>query len=161
MMSAIKPKDSGREVMAMKTLGAKKVGRITVEVEVANYSDVDAARQGKLEKQKVRRQTIQGVVDSGATKFVLPKAVVEALGLPITGKIRVAYADGRTAMRPTATGASVTLQGRDGLFTAIVEPKRKNALIGAIVLEDLDFLVDCAHQKLIPRDPRGPIAEIE
>jgi len=35
------------------------------------------------------------------------------------------------------------------------------ALLGAIVLEDLDLLVDCSTQKLVPRDPRGALYEIE
>jgi hypothetical protein len=38
---------------------------------------------------------------------------------------------------------------------------RKTALIGAIVLEQLDLLVDCTHQRLVPRDPRYQIVEIE
>jgi hypothetical protein len=53
------------------------------------------------------------------------------------------------------------LQGRDGIFTAVVEPKRDTALIGAIVLEDLDFLVDCQKQRLVPRDPDFVVSEIE
>ncbi len=43
----------------------------------------------------------------------------------------------------------------------ISEPKRETALIGAIVLEDLDLLLDCVGQRVIPRDPRGAIYEIE
>jgi hypothetical protein len=39
--------------------------------------------------------------------------------------------------------------------TAIIEPKRETALIGAIVLEYLDLLVDCTAQKVVPRDPSG------
>jgi len=35
------------------------------------------------------------------------------------------------------------------------------ALIGAIVLEDLDLLVDCQNQRVVPRDPSGAIYEIE
>jgi hypothetical protein len=53
------------------------------------------------------------------------------------------------------------LLGRDSVFTAIVEPNRRKALIGAIVLEDLDFLVDCTQQRLVPRDPRFIVSEIE
>jgi hypothetical protein len=41
------------------------------------------------------------------------------------------------------------------------KPNRATALTGAIVLEDFDLLVDCQHQRLIPRDPTGPIFEIE
>jgi hypothetical protein len=51
--------------------------------------------------------------------------------------------------------------GRHGVFTAVVEPKRESALIGAIVLEDLDFVVDCTTQRLVPRDPRYVVSEIE
>lgn len=53
------------------------------------------------------------------------------------------------------------LFGRHGTFKAIVEPKREDVLIGAIVLEDLDLLVDCRTQTLQPRDPKGIITEIE
>jgi hypothetical protein len=42
-----------------------------------------------------------------------------------------------------------------------VEPGRESALIGMIVLEDLDFLVDCAGQRLVPRDPNQIISEVE
>jgi len=145
----------------MRSRGANAVGRIAVEFEVANYGDVDMARRGLLPADQVRRQTIRGVVDSGAARFVLPRAVVQQLGLPITGKVQVRYADGRRATRPTAQGAHVTILGRDSTFTAVVEPKRDTALIGAIVLEDLDLLVDCQKQRVVPRDPRGAIYEIE
>jgi hypothetical protein len=37
----------------------------------------------------------------------------------------------------------------------------ETALIGAIVLEDLDLLVDCTKQKLYPRDPDFVVSEIE
>jgi hypothetical protein len=47
------------------------------------------------------------------------------------------------------------------VFDAIVEPKRKTALIGAIVLETLNFVVDCVTQKLVPRDPKQIVSELE
>ncbi|HKI20275.1 MAG TPA: hypothetical protein VKA15_20465 [Isosphaeraceae bacterium] len=47
------------------------------------------------------------------------------------------------------------------VFTAVVEPARTAALIGAIVLEELDFVPDCARQALLPRDPSGLFAEID
>ena len=51
--------------------------------------------------------------------------------------------------------------GRGFNFHAIVEPNRNTALIGAVVLEVLDFVVDCVAQELHPRDPNGIVAEIE
>jgi hypothetical protein len=64
-------------------------------------------------------------------------------------------------VRDAVKGVYVKLLGRDGVFTAVVEPKRRSALIGAIVLEDLDFVVDCTSQKLVPRDPRFVVSELE
>jgi predicted aspartyl protease len=105
--------------------------------------------------------TIEGIVDSGAAMLVLPQTVVKHLGLPLGNTIKVRFADGRQAPRREAKGAFVKLLGRDDTFTAIIEPKRKTALIGAIVLEALDLLVDCQRQRVVPRDPRGAIYEIE
>ena len=114
-----------------------------------------------MREDQVRKQTVPGVVDSGASKLVLPQALVKQLGLPLGDKINVRYADGRKAQRREAEGVYLELLGRHGTFTAIVEPNRETALIGAIVLEDFDLLVDCLKQRLIPRDPSGPIFEIE
>jgi predicted aspartyl protease len=141
--------------------GAKSVGRFSVQFEVANNEDLVKARVGLLEAEKVRRIVIDGVVDTGASRLVLPGKVVKELGLPLQGQVKVRYANNRTANRETAKGVYVKLLGRDGYFTAVVEPKRKTALIGAIVLEDLDFVVDCTQQGLVPRDPRFVVSEIE
>jgi predicted aspartyl protease len=141
--------------------GVNGVGRFIVEFEIANNDDLVRAKYGDLPPDRVRRRRIPGVVDSGAAKLVLPQVVASALGLPGGGKIKVSYADGRKAQRRQAEGVYVELAGRHGTFTAIVEPRRKTALIGAIVLEDLDLLIDCQHQRLIPRNPDGPLFEIE
>jgi hypothetical protein len=52
------------------------------------------------------------------------------------------------------------IQGRSSVFTAVVEPGRTDALIGAIVLEELDFVPHFTRQVLLPRDRQGLIAEI-
>ncbi len=136
------------------------MGRVTVEFEVANFEDLALAHRGLLPADKVRRQTIKGLADTGATKLVLSSALVKQLGLRLTDTVLVRYADGRTKERREAEGVYVELLGRHGTFSAIVEPQRKDALIGAIVLEDLDLLVDCQNQCLMPRDARGAIFEI-
>jgi predicted aspartyl protease len=145
----------------MRPKGATSVGRFSVEIEVANYGDLALAERGLLPADQVRREVIQGVVDSGATKLVLPEDLVKRLGLPIGHSVTVRYADGRQAKRKGAEGIYVQLLGRHGTFRAVVEPKWKTALIGAIVLEDLDLLVDCVAQQVVPRDPRGETFEIE
>ena len=145
----------------MKTVETKLMGRFKVEVELANNDDVRDASRGLLDPAKVRRATIQAVVDSGATRLVLPGVVAKQLGLTATEKVRVRYADGRSAKRDRVQGVYLKLLGRDSVFSAAVEPKRDTALLGAIVLEDLDFLIDCTNQRLVPRDPKYIVSEIE
>jgi predicted aspartyl protease len=101
------------------------------------------------------------VVDSGATRLVLPQKTVELLGLSRVGTVSVRYADQRRARRTKVRDVWLKLLNRDSTFTAVVEPKRKDALIGAIVLEELDLVVDCVSQTVHPRDPKRIIAEIE
>jgi predicted aspartyl protease len=138
------------------------VSRFSVDVEIANYGDLLRAQEGSLPPAKVRRKRIRGVIDSGAARLVLPENVVEELGLPIKEKkVKVRYADGRKGLRKVATGIWLELLGRDTVFEAIIEPKRETALIGALVLEALDLLVDCTAERLVPRDPKYVFSEIE
>lgn len=145
----------------MRITGANAVGRFSVEFEVANNDDLALVRRGMMRADQVRRQTISGVVDPGAVTLVLPQAVVENLGLPLGKKLKVRYADGRRAQRNLAEAAHVEILGRSDTFSAIVEPKRETALIGAAALQVLDLLVDCKEQRLVPRDPSDPVYEIE
>lgn len=143
----------------LQRLGA--VGKFSVEFEVANYRDMILAREGSLAPEKVRRARIRGVVATGSVVLVLPAAVVKQLGLPKGSRTRVRYADGRTATRDVVDDAYLEILGRHSTFQAIVEPKRQDALIGAIVLEALDLLPDCRGERLVPRDPEMLTTEIE
>jgi predicted aspartyl protease len=145
----------------MRAKGENGMGRFSVEFEVANNRDLTLASVGQLKPKQVRRVRLKGVVDSGATRLVLPGDVVKQLGVPRIDRVRTRYADGRTGQREVVEEVRVSLLGRTRVFDAIVEPKRKTALIGAIVLETLDFVVDCTSQKLVPRDPKQIVSELE
>jgi predicted aspartyl protease len=137
------------------------VGRFSVEFEVANHEDAVKAKSGFLPPEQVRRGRISGVVDTWASRLVLPASVVAALGLPVAGQLTVKFADGRRETKRVVGDVEVEIQGRSSVFTAVVEPGRTDALIGAIVLEELDFVPDCNRQALLPRDPNGVFAEID
>jgi predicted aspartyl protease len=119
------------------------------------------ARKGTVKPDQVRKLQIDGVVDTGATRLVLPKSVVDKLGLEPASQLSVRYADQRRSKRALVENVWLELQGRNGIFRAVVEPKRTDALIGAIVMEELDFVVDGITQEVRPRDPHGLFAEIE
>jgi predicted aspartyl protease len=139
----------------------KDVGRFSVEFVVANYRDVVRSSPGAPVLENVKQLVVSGVVDSGAARLVLPKYVADQLQLPFDGETIVRYADQRQEKRGRVSDVWIQLNGRHGVFSAVVEPSRKDALIGAIVLEELDLLVDCATQSLYPRDPDTIVTEIE
>jgi predicted aspartyl protease len=137
------------------------MGRIVADLVLANNIDVAMNQAGMLTPDKIRQTRLSGVVDTGSNYLVLPTKVAEALGVPAAGQAVVRYADRRSATRELVEQVQVELCGRHGTFRALLEPDRDIALIGAIVLEDLDLLVDCTRQTVYPRDPNNIIAEVE
>lgn len=137
------------------------MGRFAVELKLANSIDAAFMQRGLLSPDQVRQTEIQGVVDTGAVRLVIPERVATELGVREVDEIQVRYADGRIATRKLVTDVLLELLGREATFRATVEANRDSALIGAIVLEELDLLVDCTTEKLRPRDPNHIISEIE
>lgn len=139
----------------------KKMSRIDVEVMVANNFEIMHAKEGTILVADVPKSRVKGIVDTGAARLVLPQRVADELRLVPAGTVRVRYADNRAAKRPMVENVWLELAGRSGVFSAIIEPKRETALIGAIVLEELDLVPDCVTQSVRPRDPHGIVSEIE
>jgi predicted aspartyl protease len=105
---------------------------------------------------------LEGKIDTGATLLVLPEFIVKDLGFPTIRKQTVKYANEETETRDVVWGVELTLCERTGVFEAIVEPKKKYALVGAVVMETLDLIVEPRSLGLYP-NPRSnlPMAEIE
>lgn len=102
-------------------------------------------------------------VDTGATMLVLPESTAAQFNFPKIKKQRVKYANEETAQRDMVGGVEVEVCGRKGWFEAIVPPGKKYALLGAIVMEALDLIVDPRGLQIYPnpRSPNMPMAEIE
>jgi predicted aspartyl protease len=88
--------------------------------------------------------------------LVLPQDLVERLGLEIKkDKIIVSYADERKEERPVARILMVKVDDRSMETDCVVNPPASEPLLGQIILERLDLLVDCKEGKLVPR-PESP-----
>jgi predicted aspartyl protease len=142
-------------------MGATAVGRFSVEFTVANNREVLRLGPTAQIPEGVKKIALSGVVDSGAARLVLPQRVADELQLQPEGETTVRYADQRREKRPLVSNVWLELLGRHGVFSAVVEPGRNDALIGAIVLEELDLLIDCTTQSLYPREPDSILTEIE
>ena len=138
-----------------------EMGRFSVDIVIANNRDVVTAEPAARIPDSVKHLTLSGVVDSGAARLVLPLRAAEELQLQADGETMVRFADGRREKRALVSNVWLQHQGRHGVFSAVIEPNRDDALIGAMVLEELDLLVDCGTQSLYPREPDLVLTEIE
>ncbi|MBI4646996.1 MAG: hypothetical protein HY738_10500 [Bacteroidia bacterium] len=99
-------------------------------------------------------------VDNGATTVVLPKELSDKLKFEKVGDVWVKYANEKVEKKEKVI-IGIEIMGRKTGCGAIIEPKRKTALIGQIVLEDLDLLIDSKKGILItnPESPDVPLLD--
>jgi len=144
-------------VFAKSSIVSKKtepMGEVKVEAELENAVDQELLRLGYIKAEQVRSAKVHMLVDSGAVMLVLPQDLVEVLGLREVKAI-VTYADERKEERPIAGVVTVRIENRTTSLNCIVGPPNSEPLLGQVVLETLDLLVDCTQQKLVPR-PESP-----
>jgi len=101
-------------------------------------------------------------VDTGATFLVIPGFVAKDLEFPVIRTQTVKYANEDLADREVVYGVELEICGRKGVFEAIVEPEKTYALLGAVVMETLDLIVEPRELRVYP-NPRSklPMAEVE
>jgi predicted aspartyl protease len=132
------------------------MGEVRVEIELENYRDRVLAEHGHLDPARIRRERVRVLADSGATVLLLPQDLVERLGLQVLDeKAVVTYADERKEELAIAAGLTVRVGDRSMVTDCLVGAPLSRPLLGQIVLERLDLLVDCAQGKLTPR-PESP-----
>lgn len=132
------------------------MGDVYIEIILENYRDKVLSESGYLEPEKVHVEKVRVLADSGSTMLVLPQDLVEKLGLELTGeKVIVTYADERKEERPVARLLTVKVANRSMECDCVVNPPTTEPLLGQIILERLDLLVDCKEGKLVPR-PESP-----
>lgn len=127
----------------------KTVGRVTDKVMVQNYVDMVLASAGNIGSGEVRTIEVEAVVDTGATYLCLPPSLIQKLGLTYSRTRTVTTANGIVERR-VYKGADVTIQGRNEQMSVMENDESTPPLIGYVVLEVLDFVVDPKSQRLIP-----------
>jgi clan AA aspartic protease len=131
------------------------VGEVRVTVTLENLIDRELAKRDIIADGAVRAVTVDILVDTGASMLVLPRDIVESLGLDMRERAIVEYADGRHEEVDIAGTVLLSVSGRSAETRCVVGPARTEPLLGQIVLEMLDLLVDCPRHQLVPR-PESP-----
>lgn len=131
------------------------MGAVYAKVKLTNAVDEELVNRGLLAPRLLREHETQGLVNTGAVSLVIPTEIVEQLGLRIRGQRVAQYANG------SEEPVIVECQGRETVAEALVVGNE--VLIGQVILEQLDLLVDCKNQRLIPNpaNPDYPVAMIK
>ena len=124
-------------------------GKVTTRIKVENWLDAELLAVG-ARKEKPRTVETDALVDTGAVKFYLKSSIIQQLGLRPIGEIKSRTMSARSEARTVFSPVSLEIQGRTGHFDVVEVPDSLPNIIGQIPLEDLDWVVDCRNQKLIP-----------
>jgi len=105
---------------------------------------------------------VEAVIDTGATMVVLPQNIVDELMLKKIREVKVRYANNSTESKSIYGVVTIEIKGRTGNFDVLAEAEGSQPLIGQVVVEILDFVVDPRTRTLIPNpmSPEMPMMEI-
>jgi len=131
------------------------MGEVKTRVLLRNYVSVGASKRGYLSEKDIESSELDMIVDTGAVMILLPQDEVEKLGLEPSKKVVVTYADERKEERWVAKGVEVTIGNRSMVTDCIIGPPLCEPLLGQLVLEELDIIVDASRKTLGPR-PESP-----
>lgn len=127
------------------------MGQVTMRVTLTNARERVMARLGHLAPEAVHTVGVDALIDTGTLRSVLPPAVADALGLVRMGRSEAQMADGRWGEADLTEAVDVTLvAGVERTATVPMLVMGDHVLLGAIVLEEMDLVVDCARGRLVP-----------
>ena len=131
------------------------MGKVLVAARIENLEDLFNAEKGILPKEAVRSVEVQdALVDTGATGLLLPRRLVQSLGLhPL--HTRQARGLGGMVPLPMYRAVRLTVQGRDCAIDVGEIGDEFPVLIGQVPLELLDWVVDPKGQRLIGNPEHG------
>ena len=135
------------------------MGEVRTKVRLFNNADANAAAEGKLAVEKVRVIEADAMVDTGAVRSCIPALSLEQLGIRPYDRVTVEPADGRKRDVGLADGVRFEIMERRSSDDALI--LGDEVLIGQMLLEKMDLLVDCTRQRLVPAHPEGPVNKLK
>ncbi len=132
------------------------MSEVKIDVELENFVDRSLADQSNGTEVEVRSFKTQALVDTGAVMGMVPQDVVEHLGVPIKQTVVVSLAGERKTEMSVAEGITIKIGDRSTTVPCLVGPPNCEALVGQVVLEVLDLVVDCPGRRVLP-NPESPI----
>ena len=122
---------------------------IYAEIELINGEDLVLARRHFIGEDKIKRMTVNMLVDTGSVYMCINENIQEQLQLPVLEQRKGQLANGHIVEYDVVGPIEVRFKNRRCSVDAMVLPGDNEPLLGAIPLEDMDVLVHPLRQELI------------
>jgi clan AA aspartic protease len=124
------------------------MGKVREKVIIKNFGDILKAKEGLIPEDKINYFEVDAIVDTGAAFLCLPPDIIEKLGLLYSHTSDVRTANGNVKRR-IFRAAEITIKERSVTQSVMENDRNTPPLIGYLVLEEMDFVVDSKSRKLI------------
>ena len=131
------------------------MGKVTVSARIENGKDLENSIDGLIPSDKVRKIEVHdALIDTGATGLLVPRRLVQQLGLRQFRTRRAPIVNGVIEM-PVYSTVRLTVQGRDCPMDVYEIDDSLPVIIGQIPLKAMDWVVDPSNQRLIGNPDHG------
>jgi len=126
------------------------MGKVVGKIRVTNFRDTSKSVE------------IEAVIDMCATMSALPVDLIQELGLEKIDEVNVRYEDNSVRRKEVYGWIILEIASRKAVFDVLAENEGAQPLIGQIVLERLDLIIEPTTRKVMPnpRSPETPMIEI-
>lgn len=131
------------------------MGKLVVPAKIENLFDVVNRERGFLADHEVRAvSVVDALIDTGATTLLIPKRLLEPLGLHPYRTHRSRTVSGLVDHR-IYTAVRLTVQGRDCISDVIEIADDLPVIIGQVPIELMDWVIDLKRRKLTGNPEHG------
>ena len=137
------------------------MGLIHAEIELINGVDLGMVARHLMDKDEVKRITVQALVDTGSYMLAINQNIQEYLGLPVVEQRRAQLANGEIIDCDVVSTVELKFKNRRTMCNAIVLPGDAEVLLGAIPMEDMDVIIHPLRQELMVNPDHPTMAQMK
>jgi hypothetical protein len=125
------------------------MGLVYAGIELINADDLALARRNILNKDEVKRMTVNMLVDSGAYMMAINETFQEQLQLPFKEKRKSIMENGSVEEHDVVGPIEIKFKNRSAVCNAVVLPGDNEPLLGAIPMEEMDVIFHPRSNELV------------
>lgn len=130
------------------------------ELTLTNSEDEIRADHGLMSPASVRREHVSAEVRPNTLRMRIPAALAAKLGVRAAQSTLLRCGDGSTRVCGLAHSIEIELMGRHTCVSAVIDPETSNVIVGRMVLDALDLVIDQQARALTPRYANGICVDV-